>query len=366
MKLRGQNTKNSSFLATVPSYLQISSKEIVNLHDADELAANVVDGQNWLDAYLHKDVEQLQQMKQHHVHLLNVDTQVREPLAACRRKDNPNLCKADFPRMKWLVTKAVILCANLLRQMEQKPSGRRCMLGAMHGPMNHPCVNGTHPAMLACQRCNSDVQLPYRFPIIKETHFCNDASCLHNDDKVLIRAAQTAQDAQAGYACDYCTKRQPCAFNEAKECSKGHTNLSEKLRTCGDCVNYIGKRHATRLMNDAYGRGIVRGQVENMNLRAYHQPSRVTAAEAIMTCRTSRFAGVEYVNMVQRMTDQVLPDNATVIAEVDTRHRKFRKITLRDSAILYGQRPRVCIDGSTAPVWYLSLDEFVKDWDTSW
>jgi hypothetical protein len=116
-------------------------------------------------------------------------------------------------------------------------------------------------------------------------------------------------------------------------------------------------------MNDAYGRGIVRGQVENMNLRAYHQLSRVTAAEAIITCRTSRFAGVEYVNVVQKLTDHVLPDHATVIAEVDTRHRKFRKITLRDSAILYGQRPRVCIDGSTASVWYLSPYEFVKYWE---
>ena len=91
------------------------------------------------------------------------------------------------------------------------------------------------------------------------------------------------------------------------------------MRVCGDCVNYIGKRHAIRLMNDAYGRGIVRGQVENMNLRAYHQSSRVTAAEAIMTCRTSRFAGVEYVNLIQRLADQILPDNDSVIAEVDTR-----------------------------------------------
>lgn len=233
------------------------------------------------------------------------------------------------------------------------------MLGSMHGPMNHPCINATHPAMLACQRCNSDVQLPYRFPIVPETHCCDDVTCLQQDHKTLIRAAQTAQDAQAGYACDYCTKRQPCAFNEVKECTKGHTNLSDKLRLGGDCVNYIGKRHATRLMNDAYGRGIVRGQVENTNLRAYHNTSRVTAAEAIMTCRTTRFSGVEYVNLIQRLTDHVLPDNASVIAEVDTRHRKFRKITLRDSALLYGQRPRVCFDGSLTTVWYLSPYEFV-------
>ena len=139
-------------------------------------------------------------MKQHHVHLLNVDTQVREPLAACKRKVNPNLCKADFPRMKWLVTKAVILCAKPLQQMDQITSGRRCMLGSMHGPMNHPSNHGTRPAMLACHRCNSDVQLPYRFPIIPESHCCDDETCLLNDDKALVHAAQAAQDAQAGYA----------------------------------------------------------------------------------------------------------------------------------------------------------------------
>ena len=70
----------------------------MNLHDANELGTNIVEGQTCLDKYLHEDVEQLQQLKQHHVRLLNVDTQKRELLAACRRKDVPELCKADFPR----------------------------------------------------------------------------------------------------------------------------------------------------------------------------------------------------------------------------------------------------------------------------
>ena len=164
--------------------------------------------------------------------------------------------------MKWLVTKAVILCAKLLQQMDQITSGRRCMLGSMHGPMNHPSINGTHPAMLACLRCNSDVRLPYRFPIIPESHCCDDETCLRNDDKALAHAAQAAQDAQAGYSCDSCTKRQPCVFNGVNECCKGHTTLSQRERSEGACVNRIGKRHATRLTSDAYGRGIVRGQVE--------------------------------------------------------------------------------------------------------
>ena len=70
----------------------------------------------------------------------------------------------------------------------------------------------------------------------------------------------------ASPSCDYSNKRQPMAFNEVKECCKGHARLGEKLS--GEHVNTIGKRHATRLMCDAYGKGIVRGQVENTNLRA--------------------------------------------------------------------------------------------------
>ena len=116
--------------------------------------------------------------------------------------------------------------------------------------------------MLAAQRFNSDVQLPYRFPILQATHSNCDKSCVEDDEAcedLIVRAAQVAQDAQAGYACDYCTKRPPMAFNEVKECCKGHQELSQKLR--GQSTSYVGKRHAMRLMSDAYGKGIVRGQV---------------------------------------------------------------------------------------------------------
>ena len=125
--------------------------------------------------------------------------------------------------------------------------------------MNHESLNATMPAMLAVQQFNSDVQLPYRLPMCPETH---SAACRENclegaDADNIVEAAQFAQDAQAGYACDYCSKRQPMAFNEVKECCKGHHSLHQKLS--GERVNYIGKRHASRLMSDAYGKGIVRG-----------------------------------------------------------------------------------------------------------
>ena len=46
----------------------------------------------------------------------------------------------------------------------------------------------------------------------------------------MVEAMQMAQDAQAGYSCDYCTKRQPMAFNEVKRCCKGHSTLAENIR----------------------------------------------------------------------------------------------------------------------------------------
>ena len=191
-------------------------------------------------------------MKQHHVHLRNPETNKREPLAACRSNDNPDLCKSNFPRNRWLVLEAIVLCGQALKQMGLYLRGRRCQLGSMHGPMLHESLNATHSAMLAAQRCNYDVQIPYRFPIIEETHSCDYPTCLQYSEKVMIEATQIAQDAQAGYACDYCTKRQPMAFNKCKECCKGHRQLAENLRN--EPLNRIGKRHATRLMSDAYGK----------------------------------------------------------------------------------------------------------------
>ena len=161
--------------------------------------------------------------------------------------------------------------------MGMPTGGRRSKSGSLHEPMSDEYLNGTHPAMLAAQRFNSDVQLPHRFPILQATHANSDKSCVEDDEAcedLIVRAAQVAQDAQAGYACDYCTKRPPMAFNEVKECCKGHEDLSQKVR--GQSTSYIGKRHAVRLMSDAYGKGIVRGQAENTNLRAYGKESDIS------------------------------------------------------------------------------------------
>ena len=141
--------------------------------------------------------------------------------------------------------------------------------------------------MLAGPRCNSDVQLPYRLPITESTHFCDDPKCLAYKEKDLVEATQIAQDAQAGYACDYCSKRQPLAFNACKEWVKGLQRLTERYRD--DPLNKLGKRYAMRIMSDAYGRSCVRAAVENTNLRAYAKSNDITSAESIQTCQAVSF-----------------------------------------------------------------------------
>ena len=215
--------------------------------------------------------------------------------------------------------------------------GRRSKLGSMHGPLNQESLNATHPAMLAGHRFNSDVQLPYRFPIIEGTHACEELCVDSANEMSIVEAAQAAQDAQAGYACDYCNKRHPMAFNEVKECCKGHTDLNQSLH--GERVNYIGKRHATRLMCEAYGKGIVRGQVENTNLRANFKDNDVTHCKTFRTCQTESFFGREYLSLVERLTDKKKTERSAIFGEVDGRNPQKKKVTFRDVAVLYGHRP---------------------------
>ena len=99
------------------------------------------------------------------------------------------------------------------------------------------------------------------------------------------------------------------AFNEVKECCKGHTSLAARIAQ--EPINKQGKRQANRIINDLYGKGIVRGQVENTNLRAYHKKSDVTAAEAIMTSITTSFYGRNYVDAVETLQDQILRPTST-------------------------------------------------------
>ena len=244
-------------------------------------------GKKWLRQYLKEHVQRIQELKQHHVHVWDDDKQEYIVLDHCRGKDRKkNECKSFFPRVSWLIAQPVVLCQGLIKRMGMQLSGRRCALGGLHGPMNTPNLNGSHPAMLAAQACNSDVQLPYRLPVCEATHndeLCDSRkSCLESvDEKKMIEACQISQDAQAGYACDYTCKRQPCGCNEVREACRGHQKLGQAMEH--EPIQRVGKRHMGRVLSDAYSKGIVRSAVENRNLRAHRRAHDVVVSVLFMT-----------------------------------------------------------------------------------
>ena len=109
-------------------------------------------------------------------------------------------------------------------------------------------------------------------------------------------------------------------------------------------------------MSDAYGKGIVRGQVENTNLRAYSRDTDVTSAESIKTCQTVNFFGNKYVDVIQRLNDKVKSDRNIILTELDMRSKQYREVSFPEVATLYGERPR------DERVWYLSPYGFRSEW----
>ena len=251
------------------------------------------DPKDWCYKYLNDYVQPVQEMKQHHVHTLNGKGE-RVPRTHCRRADNPSKCKGDFPRTKWIISEAVVLCPGLAHQMDMAASGRRNRVGSLQGPQNDEYLNGTHPAMSVALPFNSDVQLPYRLPICAGTHaseFCSEKCVDIVNHTALIEATQYSQDAQIGYACDYQNKRAARCCNETKEFVKGHKDLASAL--INKPIGVISKRHVIRLCSDAYGKGIVRSLQESTNLRVYQKESDVLFAESIRTSGTISFPGID-------------------------------------------------------------------------
>lgn len=242
----------------------------------------------WRATYLTEDVEPLQKRKQHHVHLPGPDG-TRLPLKHCQDPKDPTKCKSGFPRTNWLTEEPFVVCPGLAEEKEMPHKGKRSMIGLPWGPYNEPNLNGTHPALLAALRCNSDVQPPYRFPMTPLSH--SSDLCQGGCEKVpvwnLIREAQITQAAQAGYAADYQNKRLPVAVHECKEWMKAQQNLIEELQE--NKPGYVGARLGKRLITDCYARGVCRGAVGCTSLvtHAEQYEKDPTCAESIKTAQTT-------------------------------------------------------------------------------
>ena len=298
----------------------------------------------WTEAYLTEDAEALQMHKQHHVHIMD-SKGVRQPLNHCRDPKDPTKCKAHFPREKWLTEKPYLVCPELAKQSGMPHKGKKSMVGMPWGPCNDPNLNGNHPALLTGLRCNGDVQLPYRFPITKDTHA--HQQCTQNCDqemplRKLVLEAQTNQAAQAGYACDYQNKRLQIANHEIKEWMKGQKHLSEELKDSK--AGYVGARQVKRLITDCYGRGIVRGAVETTNLNIYSRQHDPTAAESIKTAPTAEISLQYPLQLLRHIQEEKPWLTEPYKPKVDKRNPAKRKITDLPPWTAYGgrgQRPEV-------------------------
>ncbi|CAJ1374097.1 unnamed protein product [Effrenium voratum] len=311
---------------------------------------------SWAEAF-RADVQRIQELKQHHVHPFDGEGR-RQLLRHCQSRQDRTVCKGRFPRVQEICSEAVVLCPGLARAFNLPFQGRRNLVGALVGPRNNEWVNGTHPALTAALRANTDVQLPYRLPPCKETHssLCDEASCLDGVDlQSVITAAQHAQNAQCGYAGDYGSKRQVVALHEVNEWMRGQRALGEEL--AGKARSYQGARHLRRFLSDAYGRGIVRSAPEVVNLLTRQDSNVVTAAEALQTAPTESFPGRVFLECVEGPAQGGPAERPQrQYLQVDWRSRRHRSLTLRRMDILYGCR------GTQWGVRDLSAYEWVRYW----
>ncbi len=307
----------------------------------------ILQPEQWRKEFLQLDVEAVQQHKQHHVHLPKAPDGPRLPLAHCRDPKDPTKCKAGFPRPEEQMTDTTVLvCEGLAKQMGLPVKGKRSMLGALWGPVNDPDLNGTHPALLAALRCNSDVQVPYRFPILPELHEngrCQAGCATSTEVRDVVKQAQQTQAAQAGYSCDYSNKRAAIAVQEAKEWEKAQAELAKDLE--GKPTGYAMSRHTKRLATDCFARGVCRASVECINLVDHAQSMDPTRAESIKTAQVTEISlayGLSLLDAATAREREPLPPESRRI-QPDSRFRGMHasnKTTGCPAWTLYGERGR--------------------------
>ena len=346
-------------MTRTPSYQTRRGPKPSTTDTAEQLpktnSASKLEAEHWTAEYLQNDVVTLQYLKQHHYHPLNVETGERVPLKGCQKQEQKGVCKSEFPRDQWLCPRAKVLCPCEMERHGFPQRGRKNRLGSLHGPYGHPYLNPCHPAVLAAMRGgNNDVQVPYRLPFACET--CGTTPSMA-EKRAIALAAQRAQDAQTGYCSDYCAKNQPMGFHEIKEFQKGHVALHATL--VHEDLNVIGKRHASRVLSDAYCKGLVRGQVECCNLRANHVEGQIVAAERFSTAGFVMFPGHVYVRLLELLTGDPDegPQRRHYVTTTGPKAGSSKHLRESMTGQAYGHRP------GNSETWWLSPYEFTMHWE---
>lgn len=355
---------NSFDLISVPDYLGTGSAESPT---------------DFVQSYL-QHFQKIQGMKQNHVHKWSAKKQRFEPLDHCKRTDKPHLCKSDFPRTTWMIDKSVVLCPGLLEKLNMPARGQRHYLGAFHGPLNCPSLNGTSPAISIATcvlggACNTDFQIPYRLPPLPEIHandHCQEPTCtlifdLQRHTRNMINITRRSQSMQIGYQTDSQNKRLCKSFYEIREFEKSHKMLQIQVQESS--IGVANARHTQRIASQLYLSSTVRSHQEVTNLHTHRNQYDPTAAQTIRTCQSIHFPGYKFVNLIERcetINASSMSTSEAMHDEVDSEPEELRLenvnklknriLPTRDIAKLYAYRPK------HPEVWYLPPYDFFQWW----
>ena len=99
-----------------------------------------------------------------------------------------------------------VLCPALARKLELSVAGRRNAVGSLEASRGSGSVNGCIPAVTVGSGDNNDIKVPYRLPILRQTHEqCCEERCFEKESmQSVIDAVEASQSAQVGYHLRLC------------------------------------------------------------------------------------------------------------------------------------------------------------------
>jgi len=176
------------------------------------------------------------------------------------------------------------------------------MLGKIATIRTDNWMTETSAALAVMTRGNSNVQVPYRVPIIPETHddTCTNKDCLTRaSTKRMCRQVHQAQKNIIGYFGGYCCKSQPVGKYELKKSTENVDYLKEKLEP----RKLQAKHHLAHVVNRMFTtletKGIARPATEEFMLSAEYNEHDPLSAEFIRTCDHYDFFGGAFLTRVE-------------------------------------------------------------------
>ena len=169
----GYAQKEHTDMSTTPDYLtkEAQSTNLSTLWSATEAEQQslIADGARWRKTYF-QDAQRVFSRVQHHTH--RKTKKGYEPLKSClsKRTRTKGCCKADFPKTKLCVPKALVVCQGLARKLGLRVSGRRNSFGMVVGKRRCEWQSGTTPSFAVLFRSNSHTMPNYRLPLLPSTH----------------------------------------------------------------------------------------------------------------------------------------------------------------------------------------------------